>query len=132
MFEWCKGMFGGRDTPELPLAIEFEWCQIPQDCFHLEAFLGKVQIGAANGKLGGAQEFHLDSIDVFSEHRSKGHGSKIIKYLIKMALKKNCKNFVFVGVSVKNTNAAKLYQKFKAAPRPINGTKEIQDFVLSL
>lgn len=117
--------------PEFTTSLE--WVEFPPNNFCLSGYIGQTKIAQATGDFQLGKDFRLVKIDVYDGYRSKGYGSKMITQLISEAKKKNCSPFVFVGVAVKNTRAAKLYSScFNATAQAIPGCDDKNDYVFQL
>jgi len=110
-----------------------DWVTFPPNNFCLSGYLDGKKIAYATGDFQAAKDFRLMMIDVDSPHRSKGYGSKMIEQLISEATQLGCSDFVFVGVSVSNNRAAKLYRdRFNAVQKAIQNCSDKNDYVRPL
>ncbi len=86
-------------------------------------------IGQAHGWFEPNSDFVIDKIEMSGRHRSRGHGSSLIRELRKKAQSVGCQNFVFRGVISNNVRAIELYKSMGASG--IQVSKHLYDYIIS-
>lgn len=120
---------------EAPCAFStrLETCESPSAFFRLTGYVDGLEVAKAHGDFHPHGVFRLINIGVHDKlRRGKGYGTVMIHRLMEEAGRRDCNEFVFIGVANDNASAARLYSRMGATPRAIPHCSTRQDYVYLL